>query len=125
VQEDAWTTLSISITWGVLAISMASSLRGLDDQVLSLGDLVAAALVLGVDRLAGLLIDELPTQPIAGDLVDLPEGAGGMRRWLDRVESMSGDGKRSVAAWPKLPRPSSTLPIHWTDPPTGIAACRG
>ena len=26
--------------------------------------------------------------------------------------SMSGDGKRSVAAWPKLPRPSSTLPMH-------------
>jgi hypothetical protein len=24
--------------------------------------------------------------------------------------SMSGDGKRSVAKWPKLPRPSSTLP---------------
>jgi hypothetical protein len=24
--------------------------------------------------------------------------------------SMSGDGKLSVAAWPKLPRPSSTLP---------------
>jgi hypothetical protein len=24
--------------------------------------------------------------------------------------SMSGDRKRSVAAWPKLPRPSSTLP---------------
>jgi hypothetical protein len=24
--------------------------------------------------------------------------------------SMSADGKRSVAAWPKLPRPSSTLP---------------
>src|ERR1700720_1397955 len=24
--------------------------------------------------------------------------------------SMSGDGKRSVATWPKLPRPSSTLP---------------
>jgi hypothetical protein len=23
---------------------------------------------------------------------------------------MSGDGKRGVAAWPKLPRPSSTLP---------------
>jgi hypothetical protein len=33
---------------------------------------------------------------------------------LDLVQpiagSMSGDGKRSVAAWPKLPRPSSTLP---------------
>ena len=28
--------------------------------------------------------------------------------------SMSGDGKRSVAAWPKLPRPSSTLPLLTT-----------
>jgi hypothetical protein len=26
--------------------------------------------------------------------------------------SMSGDGKRSVAEWPKLPRPSSTLPLR-------------
>jgi hypothetical protein len=26
--------------------------------------------------------------------------------------SMSGDGKRGVAEWPKLPRPSSTLPEH-------------
>jgi hypothetical protein len=26
--------------------------------------------------------------------------------------SMSGDGKRSVAAWPKRPRPSSTLPVE-------------
>src|SRR6266536_3564473 len=25
---------------------------------------------------------------------------------------MSGDGKRSVAEWPKLPRPSSTLPTE-------------
>jgi hypothetical protein len=31
----------------------------LDDQVLSLGDLVASALVLGADKLAGFLIDEL------------------------------------------------------------------
>jgi hypothetical protein len=28
------------------------------------------------------------------------------------VGSMSGDGKRSVAEWPKLPRPSSTLPFR-------------
>jgi hypothetical protein len=28
---------------------------------------------------------------------------------------MSGDGRRSVAEWPKLPRPSSTLPSEtWT-----------
>ena len=26
--------------------------------------------------------------------------------------SMSGDGKRGVAEWPKLPRPSSTLPFR-------------
>jgi hypothetical protein len=26
--------------------------------------------------------------------------------------SMSGDGKRGVAEWPKLPRPSSTLPFE-------------
>jgi hypothetical protein len=30
--------------------------------------------------------------------------------------SMSGDGKRSVAEWPKLSRPSSTLPSRtWED----------
>ena len=28
--------------------------------------------------------------------------------------SMSGDGKRGVAEWPKLPRPSSTLPSRQT-----------
>ena len=27
--------------------------------------------------------------------------------------SMSGDGKRGDAAWPKLPRPSSTLPFFF------------
>jgi hypothetical protein len=26
--------------------------------------------------------------------------------------SMSGEGKRDVAAWPKSPRPSSTLPLR-------------
>src|SRR5229473_2236153 len=48
-------------------------LRILDDEVLALGDLVAAAFVLGGDRRAGLLIDELLAQPIAGGLVDLPK----------------------------------------------------
>jgi hypothetical protein len=38
--------------------------RVLDNQVLPLGDLVAAALVLGIDRPAGFLIDELLTRPI-------------------------------------------------------------
>jgi hypothetical protein len=37
--------------------------------VLALGDLVAAAFVLGGDRLAGLFIDELLAQSIAGGLL--------------------------------------------------------
>ena len=32
-------------------------------------------------------------------------------REIRTLGSMSGDGKRGVAAWPKLPRPSSTLPF--------------
>ena len=46
-------------------------LRILNDEVLALGHLVAAAFVLGGDRLAGLFIDELLAQAIAGGLVDL------------------------------------------------------
>src|SRR5262249_3984268 len=49
-------------------------LRILNDEVLALGHLVAAAFVLGGDRLAGFFIDELLAQAIAGGLVDLPEG---------------------------------------------------
>ena len=40
--------------------------------------------------------------------------AGGNRIKAARQSStlpMSGDGKRGVAEWPKLPRPSSTLPV--------------
>jgi len=47
--------------------------RVLDHEVVAFADLVAAALVLGSHRLAGLLIDELLAKPIAGGLVDLPE----------------------------------------------------
>ena len=36
--------------------------------------------------------------------------------------SMSEDGKRSVAEWPKLPRPSSTLPDVWSGRAMSIAA---
>src|ERR1700730_4438513 len=36
--------------------------------------------------------------------------------------SMSGDGKRSVAEWPKLPRPSSTLPQQTSGPWQGTNA---
>ena len=44
-----------------------------DHEVLPLGDLIAAPLVFGADRLARFLIDELLAQPIAGRCVDLPE----------------------------------------------------
>jgi hypothetical protein len=38
--------------------------------------------------------------------------------------SMSGDGKRGVAAWPKLPRLSSTLPQKTVSPAAGGSAYR-
>jgi hypothetical protein len=40
-----------------------------------------------------------------------------LRPEIGMSSSMSGDGKRGVAAWPKLPRPASTLPIFMTDCP--------
>ena len=39
--------------------------------------------------------------------------------------SMSGDGKRSAAAWPKLPRPSSTLPFETSTDVRYLAAFGG
>ena len=48
-------------------------LRVLNDEVLALGHLVAAAFLLGGDRLAGVFINELLAQAIAGGLVDLPQ----------------------------------------------------
>jgi hypothetical protein len=39
--------------------------------------------------------------------------------------SMSGDGKRSVAEWPKLPRPSSTLPFETCRQTLKMSANRG
>jgi hypothetical protein len=47
----------------------------LDENVLVLGDLVAAALLAGLDRLARDIVDELLAQPVAGLAVDLPERA--------------------------------------------------
>jgi hypothetical protein len=44
-----------------------------DDEVFSPGNLVAAGFVFGADRRAGLFIDELLAQAIAGSPVDLPE----------------------------------------------------
>ncbi len=61
-----------------------------DQDVLALGVFVALALVLGLDRLAGDLVDELLAQPIASLLVDLPESdpfarrGGGVKRDLAR-----------------------------------------
>jgi len=39
--------------------------------------------------------------------------------------SMSGDGKRGVAEWPKLPRPSSTLPHLPTWVMQQVVGCLG
>src|SRR5919204_3203240 len=65
-----------------------------------IGHLVAAAFVLGGDRLAGFFIDELLTQAIAGSLVDLPQcdalgtRAGGMQR------NRTGDQSQFEVAFP-------------------------
>jgi hypothetical protein len=48
-------------------------LRILNDEILALGHLVAAPFMLGANRRAGLFIDELLAQTIAGSFVDLPE----------------------------------------------------
>ena len=45
----------------------------LHEEILALADLVAAGLVVRLDGFAGLLVDELLAQPVAGLAVDLPE----------------------------------------------------
>src|SRR5213078_1073669 len=72
----------------------------LDDEVLAFGDLVAAAFVFGGDRLAGLFIDELLSQAIAGGLVDLPErdALGGRARRMQR--NRTGDQGELEIAFP-------------------------
>ena len=60
---------------------------------------------------AGLAACGLPTPantPALSRLAHL-RAVAAVRLALE-AKPMSGDGKRSVAAWPKLPRPSSTLP---------------
>ena len=58
----------------------------LDHEVLVLGNLVSAHLLLGQNRLAGFLVDQLLAQAMARRLVDLPERdplrrrGGGMKR---------------------------------------------
>jgi hypothetical protein len=56
--------------------------------------------------------DELtPQMTLAvSDLFRVPDDEASRGCGKSARGSMSGDGKRSVAAWPKLPRPSSTLP---------------
>jgi hypothetical protein len=44
-----------------------------DDEILALRHLVAAGFVFGANRRAGLFINELLAQAIAGSFVDLPE----------------------------------------------------
>src|SRR5260370_19970164 len=75
-------------------------LRILHDEVLALGDLVAAAFVFRGDRLAGLFIDELLAQAIAGGLVDLPkcDALGGRARRMQR--NRTGDQGELEIAFP-------------------------
>src|SRR5215471_9535983 len=75
-------------------------LRILNDEVVALGHLVAAAFVLGGDRLAGLFIDELLAQAIAGGLVDLPEGDALGTRAGRMERNRTGDQSQFEIAFP-------------------------
>jgi hypothetical protein len=72
----------------------------LDLNVLAFGDLVTAALVVLVDGLAGLLVDHLLAQAVAGAAVDLVEvrllGLTGGRKKRDRT----GDERQLEIALP-------------------------
>src|SRR5205807_1526672 len=75
-------------------------LRFLDDEVLTPGDLVAPTFVLGSHRLAGLFIDELLAQAIAGGLVDLPKRNALRRRAGSMQRNRAGDESKSQVAFP-------------------------
>ncbi len=72
----------------------------IDDEVLTLGDLVAAAFIFGGDRRAGLLIDELLAQAIAVGLVDLPECDALGRRARRMQRNRTGDQGEFEIAFP-------------------------
>ena len=60
-----------------------------------------------LEQIAAKAVNQLPKSVVREIRTPRSVGAGGGRpppatRW---------DGKRSVAEWPKLPRPSSTLPL--------------
>src|ERR1700737_3829544 len=65
-----------------------------------------------LEQIAVKAVNQLPKSVVREIRTPRSVGAGGGRpppatRW---------DGKRSVAEWPKLPRPSSTLPFEtWRD----------
>src|SRR5271166_6163279 len=75
-------------------------LRIIDQEVLALGDLVAAPFVFRGDRLAGFFIDELLAQAIAGGLVDLMEcdALRGRARRMQR--NWTGDQRKLEVAFP-------------------------
>jgi hypothetical protein len=75
-------------------------LRILDDEILALGDLVAAAFVFGDDRLAGFFINELLAQTIAGSLVDLPKCDALSRRASRMQRNRAGDESKFEIAFP-------------------------
>src|SRR6516164_5839619 len=96
-------------------------LRILNDEVLALGHLVAAAFVLGGGRLAGLFIDELLAQAIAGDLVDLPEGDALGTRAGRMERNRTGDQSQFEIAFPV----GTHNQLLWFSVYVCAAICRG
>ena len=69
-------------------------LVGLEHDIFVLPDLVALHLLVGLDRLAGLLIDELPAYPMSGGAIERMEGdplGGGCSRVKGNRAGQLGD----------------------------------
>src|ERR1019366_9447464 len=74
-----------------------------------------------LEQIAVKAVNQLPKSVVREIRTPRSVGAGGgppppATRW---------DGKRSVAEWPKLPRPSSTLPFRTSQPDSGMSGVGG
>jgi hypothetical protein len=85
--------------------------------VFVLGDLVALAAVLAVDRLARLVVDQLLAQPVAGLGIDLAESDALAGRGGGRQRDGTGDERELEVA---LPIARGTFSHCTTQTTTGV-----
>ncbi len=91
-------------------------------QALVAADLVAAALLPGLDDIARHRVDELLLEPIAGGLVDLPERHPLARRRRGEHRDWAGDERELEVALPERPRRCHTQTPIRDDPPPHLSS---